>query len=228
MRISELSSRSGVPIATIKYYIREGLLPAGRPVAANQADYDEDHLRRLRLVRALVAVRGLPVSTAADVLAVLGGQGDGAGDGDGDGEGDGEGVHRTLGRVLGAMDTARARDHAASEAGLAEVRRLVAAMGWRVHPRSAAVDALARALDALDQLGVRIDTGALLPYARLAERTAEVDLDLLAAAPASSDLAEHAVLLTVLLDPALLVLRRLAQEHHSAARHPDPAGPGPG
>lgn len=231
MRISELSSRSGVSIATIKYYIREGLLPAGRPVAANQADYDEDHLRRLRLVRALVAERGLPVSTAADVLAVLAETGtqNGTGgtdgtdeDGAAGGEGEGPGVHRVLGRVFGAMDTARDRERAASEAGLTEVRRLVTAMGWRIHPRSAAVPALARALDALDQLGVRIDCRTLLPYARLAERTAEVDLDLLAAAPAGSDLAEHAVLLTVLLDPALLVLRRLAQEHHSAARQPDP------
>lgn len=216
MRISELSSRSGVPIATIKYYIREGLLPAGRPVAANQADYDEAHLRRLRLVRALVAERGLPVSTAADVLAVLADTAEGTGDG--------ADVHRVLGRVFGAMDTARDREHAPSDAGLAEVRRLVAEMGWRVHPRSAAATALARALDALGRLGVRFDSRVLLPYARLAERTAEVDLDLLAAAPAGSDLAEHAVLLTVLLDPALLVLRRLAQEHHSAARH-GPARP---
>ncbi|MFG1806499.1 MerR family transcriptional regulator [Streptomyces sp. NPDC049040] len=212
MRISELASSSGVPIATIKYYIREGLLPAGRPVAANQADYGEDHLRRLRLVRALVAVRGLPVSTAADVLAVLG-------------DGRGESVHRTLSRVLAAMDTARARDPAASDAGLAEVHGLVAAMGWHIPPRSAAVDALARALDALDQLGIRFGTRALLPYARLAERTARVDLDLLAA-PAGGDPAEHAVLLAVLLEPALLVLRRMAQEHHSAAHGPDPAQPG--
>lgn len=29
MRISELSRRSGVPMATIKYYRREGLLPEG-------------------------------------------------------------------------------------------------------------------------------------------------------------------------------------------------------
>ena len=28
MRISELAKESGTPVATIKYYIREGLLPA--------------------------------------------------------------------------------------------------------------------------------------------------------------------------------------------------------
>ncbi|MFI8354714.1 MerR family transcriptional regulator [Streptomyces cyaneofuscatus] len=55
MRLAELSERSGVPTATVKYYLREGLLPAGRRVSATQAEYDEGHLRRLRLVRAQVA-----------------------------------------------------------------------------------------------------------------------------------------------------------------------------
>ena len=34
MRLAELSERSGVPTATIKYYLREGLLPPGRQVNA--------------------------------------------------------------------------------------------------------------------------------------------------------------------------------------------------
>ena len=37
MRISELARRSGLPVATVKYYLREGLLPAGEPTAATQA-----------------------------------------------------------------------------------------------------------------------------------------------------------------------------------------------
>ena len=56
MRISELSSRSGVPVATIKYYLREGLLPAGERTSATQARYGDAHVERLRLVRALVDV----------------------------------------------------------------------------------------------------------------------------------------------------------------------------
>ena len=36
MRISELAQESGTPVATIKYYIREGLLPAGTPVNARR------------------------------------------------------------------------------------------------------------------------------------------------------------------------------------------------
>ena len=65
MRISELSRRSGVPVATIKYYVREGLLPAGEPTAINQALYDERHLARIELIRALREGADLSIATIA-------------------------------------------------------------------------------------------------------------------------------------------------------------------
>ena len=37
MRIAELSQTTGVPVPTIKYYLREGLLPAGELTSPNQA-----------------------------------------------------------------------------------------------------------------------------------------------------------------------------------------------
>ena len=64
MRISELAEVSGVPLATVKYYLREGLLPPGRSVTARLSEYDDEHLRRLRLLRALREVGGVPVSRA--------------------------------------------------------------------------------------------------------------------------------------------------------------------
>lgn len=39
MRISELSDVTGVSVATIKYYLREELVPPGERTAPNQADY---------------------------------------------------------------------------------------------------------------------------------------------------------------------------------------------
>jgi DNA-binding transcriptional MerR regulator len=53
IRISELSRRSGVPVPTIKFYIREELLPRGESTAPNQARYGEAHLHRLTLIGAL-------------------------------------------------------------------------------------------------------------------------------------------------------------------------------
>ncbi|MBP2049813.1 DNA-binding transcriptional MerR regulator [Streptomyces griseochromogenes] len=71
MRLSELSERAGVSLATIKYYLREGLLPPGERVSATQADYGSGHLRRLLLVRALIQVGRVPVAGAREVLATV-------------------------------------------------------------------------------------------------------------------------------------------------------------
>jgi hypothetical protein len=53
MRISELSSQTGVPVATIKFYLREKLLQEGIRTSATQAQYNESHVARLRLIRAI-------------------------------------------------------------------------------------------------------------------------------------------------------------------------------
>ena len=53
MKISELSERSGVPVATVKFYIREGMLPRGEALSTTRAEYGEEHLTRLRLISAL-------------------------------------------------------------------------------------------------------------------------------------------------------------------------------
>ncbi|MFD1833195.1 MerR family transcriptional regulator [Streptomyces desertarenae] len=217
MRISELSRHSGVPIPTIKYYLRDGLLPPGRATAANQADYDEGHLRRLRLIRALIGVRGLSVSATREVLAAVDERQDD--------------LHLLLGTVLGALpadrdaadddDAADAADDDANAAApdLTDVEALTARMGWKVSSRTPAAQVVAETLETLRVLGVEFDWRSLLPYAELADRTAELDLDQLRDAGGPLQQAERAVLLAVLLEPALLALRRLAQEHHSAQRY---------
>src|SRR2546430_9317670 len=50
VRISDLSRQTGVPTATIKFYLREHLLPPGAMTARNQADYGSEHLRRVWVV----------------------------------------------------------------------------------------------------------------------------------------------------------------------------------
>src|SRR5260370_17144359 len=72
MRIAELSRDSGVPVPTIKYYVREGLLPPGELTSPNQAQYNDAHLRRLKLIRALCDVGGLSVAAMRDLLAAAG------------------------------------------------------------------------------------------------------------------------------------------------------------
>lgn len=71
MRLAELSRRSGAARSTIKFYLREGLLPAGEPKGRNQALYGERHLERLALIRALREVAGLSLEVVARVTAEL-------------------------------------------------------------------------------------------------------------------------------------------------------------
>ncbi|MFD7169997.1 MerR family transcriptional regulator [Streptomyces violascens] len=204
MRMSELSRRSGVPVATIKYYLREGLLPQGQATARNQADYSELHVRRLRLIRALIGVRGLSVSETGEVLR---GVSEHASD-----------MHQMLGLVLGARPVDKAAAAASPEA-LGEVDQLLAQVGWKVSEQAPAKHSIAETLTTLRSLGMDVDWRTLLPYAELAHRTAVVDLDQLQDADEPIERAERAVVLTVLLESVLLALRRLAQEDESAKRH---------
>ena len=71
MLISELAERSGTPAATIKYYVREGLLPAGERVGGNRTLYGDEHERRVRLIRAMLEVGNLSIASVKNVLQAL-------------------------------------------------------------------------------------------------------------------------------------------------------------
>lgn len=73
MQLKELSERTGVSPASIKFYLREGLLPAGRSVHATRADYAEHHVSRLELIQALRHVVGLPIAKISSVLRMADG-----------------------------------------------------------------------------------------------------------------------------------------------------------
>lgn len=73
MKISELSKRSDTSVATIKYYIREGVLPKGEATSRTQAIYGEAHLERLDLIKRLKDDAGLSLSTIANVLSAIDG-----------------------------------------------------------------------------------------------------------------------------------------------------------
>ena len=71
MRISALSAQTGIPVATIKFYLRENLLHEGIRTAATQAQYDESHVARLRLIRALLGPGGLSIAAAHRVIGAI-------------------------------------------------------------------------------------------------------------------------------------------------------------
>ena len=61
MRIGELAKATGTKAETIRYYEREGILPAADRTDSNYRDYSEDHLATLTFVR---RARGLGFSMA--------------------------------------------------------------------------------------------------------------------------------------------------------------------
>jgi len=68
MKMRELEQRSGVGRETIRYYIRMGLLPEPARPKPNVADYADEHVRRLGVIKRLQAERYLPLSFIKQVL----------------------------------------------------------------------------------------------------------------------------------------------------------------
>jgi AcrR family transcriptional regulator len=53
LTVSDLADRSGLPASTIRYYAREGLIPAGRRLSRTRVLYDGDHLAALEKIKSL-------------------------------------------------------------------------------------------------------------------------------------------------------------------------------
>jgi DNA-binding transcriptional MerR regulator len=195
MRMAELSERSGTTVATVKYYLREGLVPAGQSLGPTRADYSEAHLQRVRLVRALIDA-GVTVAETKRVVETL--------------DSPPSSRHDLLGKAQYALPASHAEVPVSDE-----VRELLDRLGWQVSPQSPALRSLTGAIAAARSAGVPLEADSLSGYARATEGVAEVDV----AAVPRDDLAAalHRVVAgTVLVDPVLAALRRLAQEHVSS------------
>lgn len=71
MLLRELAAASGCSAASIKYYRREGLLPAGDVVTATRQNYDSSHLERLQLIHVLREVADAPISAIRRLTSLL-------------------------------------------------------------------------------------------------------------------------------------------------------------
>jgi DNA-binding transcriptional MerR regulator len=207
MRISELAAASEVPVATIKYYLRERLLPEGERTSATQARYGDAHLSRLRVIRALLTA-GVSIAETRNVVAAL--------DAPPPGPYDLLGVaHAAVTpRPAGPLDTTRAL----------ELYERLGGVAAQCDPGLLA--GLAQALDTLERAGFTVPPEVLDRYVEAARRIAEAEID---GIPADSpELAvQYIVLGTVLTEPLILALRRAAQQVVSSARFggPDAAMP---
>ncbi|MEU9719826.1 MerR family transcriptional regulator [Streptomyces sp. NPDC047976] len=214
MKISELSRLTGVPVASIKYFRRQGLLPAGRATAATLAEYGEEHAERLRLIKALTTLGGLSIAATREVLGAV------------------DQAHSTEG-ALGAISYALPVPVAsqgpggdeeqtdADEAAAAEVAELLTTLEWRAPGASPHVKGLTAALKELRRLDAQYAPGELAAYARLAESVARLDLERASCLDDPVALAERAVIVFAICAPVFELLRRLAQEDQVRRRITD-------
>ncbi|CAN5501877.1 hypothetical protein BH20ACT15_BH20ACT15_07340 [soil metagenome] len=68
MRMRELAEASGVSAATIKHYLREGLLPEPVKTSRNMAYYPAEFVERIRLIKQLQEERYMPLKVIKDLL----------------------------------------------------------------------------------------------------------------------------------------------------------------
>lgn len=68
LRIGEVAEASGVPVPTIKHYLREGLLPEGVKTSRNMAYYPPELVERVRLIKRLQEERFMPLKAIRTVL----------------------------------------------------------------------------------------------------------------------------------------------------------------
>jgi len=199
MRISELAQATGVPVHTLKYYLREGLLMPGEATSRTRAEYGTEHVERVRLVRALVEHGGVGIAGVRSVLEALAAPP--------------LSRHDLLGVAACALPTP-GDDGPVSD----EVTALLSDLGWPVSRQAPAVRALSAAVAAAREAGVPLPASTLRRYAQAMIGVAAVDLDEASTTRTPAAAVHMVVVGTVMVDPVLVALRRVAQEAVSAER----------
>lgn len=68
LRIGELAKRAGVPVGTIKYYLREGLIAPTRKTGQTMSWYDASLVERLQAIKELQQRQFLPLDVIRETL----------------------------------------------------------------------------------------------------------------------------------------------------------------
>jgi DNA-binding transcriptional MerR regulator len=204
MLVSELADRADVPLATVKYYLREGLLPPGETVGPRRAEYDDTHLRRLQVLRALREVGGAPVSALQVIV-------DGV-------EDDSRSSHEVLCEISDVLSPPLPEAPPAPEL-CGTVDAAIDAVGWSgVRPDAAA----RRRLAAVVELGgaelLTVNPEILGYYAHLADELCRTEILLVDLGKDRQGTLEDMVVGEAVFGEILTLLRRLGHEHYDEQR----------
>lgn len=211
IKMADLARRSGVPAATIKHYLREGLLPSPTVrTGRNMAYYDAGLIPRICEIKELQRTRFLPLKVIRELL----------------GEpktAPAEVTQAAIERVLKRVAPAESRTRAA----LLESGMLAAELDWLcslgvVQPEGTGLEEtysgddlkLLRTLGAARRAGLRADmlpVSILEPYMRAIQDLVRVELTLFKKGvfpKAEGDLAELVDAATTLSEQLVVLLRR--------------------
>ncbi|WP_377002257.1 MerR family transcriptional regulator [Corynebacterium nasicanis] len=202
--MAELSSTSGVSIPTIKYYLREGLLPPGRHTRANQARYSEVHLTRLKLIAVLSGIARLSLAEIKVILAEL------------EGPGSVIDTMAAMQNALAGRPSREAEPH--TEESRAILDAIVDERQWIVRRDSAAYEAAVRVLAELHTTDLHWDGAMIAEYAAHAEAMGALDVQTLNFNGAPDDLLVQMVRGTLLRRQLVDALVLLAQQHSTRVR----------
>lgn len=205
MQLHELSQRSGVTPASIKYYLREGLLPPGEAVHATRAEYSASHLERLELIQALRRIVGLNIGQIRGLVKMAD-----------------DGVPRldllaAVQRVvldLGNYTTAIGGEAAEATAAVVRLR------GWPDSP-SDARNALTAHLELMAGLKIPVSATVLEAYSKAMDDVAGLDIAATTAPESTDRLILTAAVGMHMHSQLLLKLLALAQASHAIRRYQD-------
>ncbi len=189
--MKELSRASGFSVATIKYYLRERLLPPGERTSPNQAIYSPDHVQRLHLIRALTELGGLSIAEVRAALHAI------------------DQRSKTSCGVVNQLDflaaaSARIQPDAAAHG---YVLGFLRHEGDPVQPQDPPVRALANAIALAEKFGLTTSVDLLRHHLRACQVIAQVEPSQDSRNAANP--VEHAVMHNLVSDVALLALKRI-------------------
>ena len=157
MQLKELSAATGVSAASIKFYLREGLLQRGDEIHPTRAEYGSRHVERLELIAGLRSVVGLHIDQIRTLIGLV----------------EDPAVSRLdlLGRtqamVIG-VPTEAVPDHPL-------VTELLGAQDWPDAPSDARA-LLNKTLRDMEATGLSVSADVVLGYAHAADQVAKQDL----------------------------------------------------
>lgn len=203
MQLKDLSELSGVPAASVKFYLREGLLPAGEAVHATRAEYSLRHVERLGLIQALRRIVGLNIEQIRGLLRMAD-----------------DGAPRlallaAVQRVVLKLDMAGA---GSGEAGTGASDAVVHLRNWPDYP-SDARNALNAHVELMHSLGIEVTDEVLDTYSKAMDDVARFDIAATTSPESIDELILTAAIGMHMHSQLLLRLLALAQASHAIRRY---------